>query len=62
MEFYPTLAEAAREEIVPMLGDLAEGFDVPGLAAEVFTLDPVSGRYTHTGEGITDDMLERHAR
>lgn len=61
MEYYRTLLHAAREEIIPMLGDLAEGFDVPGLAAEVFTLDPVSGRYTHTGEGITDDMLERHA-
>ena len=55
MERYETLLHAAREEIVPMLGDLT------GLAAEVFTLDPVSGRYTHTGEGITDEMLERHA-
>lgn len=61
MEFYPTLADAAQVEIMPMLGDLVEGFDLTGLAAEVFTLDPVSGRYTHTGEGITDEMLERHA-
>lgn len=62
MDYYPTLADAAQDEIVPMLGDLVGGFNVTGLAAEVFTLDPVSGMFTHTGEGITDEMLDRHAR
>lgn len=62
MERYETLRQAAEEEIVPMLGELVEAFDVSGLAAEVFTLDPVSGGFTHTGAGITDEMLDRHAR
>lgn len=45
-----------------MLGEEAHLFDVEGLAAEVFTVDPVSGMLTHTGEGITDEMMERHER
>lgn len=69
--FYHTLLKAAEEEILPMLGEeagadtveeLNEVFDVEGLAAEVFTVDPVSGMLTHTGAGITDEMLERHVR
>lgn len=62
MEFYRTLRQAAEEEILPMLGEEAHLFDVEGLAAEVFTVDPVSGMLTHTGEGITDEMMERHER
>lgn len=63
MKFYPTLLDAAREEIIPLLGSvgLTAEYDLTGLAAEVFTLDPVSGMLTHTGEGITDEMMERHA-
>lgn len=63
MKFYPTLLDAAREEIIPLLGSvgLTAEYDLTGLAAEVFTLDPVSGLFTHTGEGITDEMMERHA-
>lgn len=61
MNFYATLSDAAEEEVLPMLGEEADRFDVEGIAAEVFTYDPVSGQYTHTGEGITDEMLERHA-
>ena len=63
MRFYPTLLDAAREEIIPLLGGvgLTAEYDLTGLAAEVFTLDPVSGMLTHTGEGITDEMMERHA-
>ena len=61
MKFYPTLLDAAREEIIPLLGEDAGAYDLTGLAAEVFTLDPVSGMLTHTGEGITDEMMERHA-
>lgn len=63
MKFYPTLLDAAREEIIPLLGGvgLTAEYDLTGLAAEVFTLDPVSGMLTHTGEGITDEMMERHA-
>lgn len=62
MEFYRTLRQAAEGEILPMLGEEAHLFDVEGLAAEVFTYDPVSGMLTHTGEGITDEMMERHER
>ena len=61
MRFYHTLLKAAEEEILPMLGEEAGAYDVEGLAAEVFTVDPVSGLFTHTGEGITDEMMERHA-
>lgn len=60
MKFYNTLADAVEQEILPMLGDFANEFDVEALAQEVFTVDPVSGMLTHTGEGITDEMLERH--
>ena len=62
MMFYHTLRKAAEEEIIPLLGEEAHLFDVEGLAAEVFAVDPVSGMLTHTGEGITDEMMERHAR
>ena len=61
MDFYSTLWQAAREEIIPMLQGVVQEFDVEGLAGEVFSLDPVSGTFTHTGAGITDEMLERHA-
>lgn len=60
MRFYSTLAQAAQEEIIPMLQGVVQEFDVEGLAAEVFTVDPASGTFTHTGEGITDEMLDRH--
>ena len=61
MKFYNTLRQAAAEEVLPLLGEDAGAYDVEGLAAEVFTVDPVSGMLTHTGEGITDEMMERHA-
>lgn len=60
MKFYHTLADAIEQEILPMLGDFADEFNVEALAKEVLTVDPVSGMLTHTGEGITDEMLERH--
>lgn len=60
MRFYSTLAQAAQEEIIPMLQGVVQEFDVEGLAGEMFSLDPVSGAFTHTGEGITDEMLDRH--
>ena len=63
MRCHPTLLDAAQEEIIPLLGSvgLTAEYDLTGLAAEVFTMDPVSGCYTHTGNGITDEMMERHA-
>lgn len=62
MDFYTTLTDAIEQEIIPLLGDFADEFDVEALAREVFTVDPVSGMLTHTGEGITDEMMERHER